>query len=47
MTVDGKPLSLDAADTSTWVKKDGEWLCAAHTEAITGDPFGRDRTAKQ
>jgi ketosteroid isomerase-like protein len=43
MTVDGKPLTLEAADTSTWVKKDGEWLCAMHTEALTGDPFGRDR----
>jgi ketosteroid isomerase-like protein len=43
MTVDGKPLTLEAADTSTWVKKDGEWLCAMHTEALAGDPFGRDR----
>ena len=45
MTVEGKPLKLEAADTSTWVRKDGRWLCALHTEALTGDPFGRDRRA--
>jgi hypothetical protein len=43
LTVEGKPVTLDAADSSTWVKKDGEWLCAVHTEAVAGDPFGRDR----
>jgi uncharacterized protein (TIGR02246 family) len=44
MTVEGKPLSLDAADTSIWVRRDGRWLCASHTESLIGDPFGRDRT---
>lgn len=43
LVVDGKPVSLDAADSSTWVKKAGAWVCAAHTESIAGDPFGRDR----
>ena len=43
LEVDGKPVSLDAADSSTWVKRDGHWVCALHTEAIAGDPFGRDR----
>jgi uncharacterized protein (TIGR02246 family) len=43
MTVDGKPLTLDAADASTWVRRDGRWLCALHTESILGDSFGRDR----
>ena len=43
LTVDGKPLELEAADASTWVRKDGEWLCALHTESVLGDPFGRDR----
>ena len=43
MTVDGKPLSLDAADTSVWVRKGGRWLCTVHTESLSGDPFGRDR----
>jgi ketosteroid isomerase-like protein len=43
LTVDGKPLSLEAADSSTWVRREGEWMCALHTEALLGDPFGRDR----
>jgi len=43
LTVDGKPVKLAAADTSTWVRRDGRWRCALHTEAIAGDPFGRDR----
>jgi uncharacterized protein (TIGR02246 family) len=43
LTVEGKRVALDAADSSTWVRRDGRWLCALHTEAIKGDPFGRDR----
>ena len=45
LIVDGQPLSLDAADSSTWVRRDGRWLCALHSEALAGDPFGRDRHA--
>jgi len=43
LTVDGKPVKLEAADASTWVRRDGRWVCALHTESIAGDPFGRDR----
>jgi uncharacterized protein (TIGR02246 family) len=43
LTVEGEPLTLEAADASTWVKRGEKWLCALHTESITGDPFGRDR----
>jgi hypothetical protein len=43
LTVDGKPVTLEAADTSTWVRRNGKWVCAMHTESIAGDPFGRDR----
>jgi uncharacterized protein (TIGR02246 family) len=43
LTVDGKPLTMDAADASTWVRRDGQWLCALHTESVLGDPYGRDR----
>ena len=43
LTVDGKPVALDAADASTWVRRDGKWVCALHTEALAGDPFGRGR----
>ena len=43
LEVDGEAVALDAADTSTWVRRDGRWVCAAHTESIVGDPYGRDR----
>lgn len=43
ISVEGKPMTLDTADSSTWVKEDGHWVCAAHTESLLGDPFGRDR----
>jgi len=45
LEVDGDPVGFDAADTSTWVRRSGRWLCAAHTESFAGDPFGRDRRA--
>jgi len=44
LTVEGKPLTLEASDSSTWVRRDGNWVCALHTEAVLGDPFGRDRS---
>jgi hypothetical protein len=44
LTVEGKPLNLEANDSSVWVRKNGEWRCALHTESVAGDPFGRDRT---
>ena len=43
MTVDGEPLAIEAAESSTWVRRDGRWVCAMHAESIAGDPFGRDR----
>lgn len=43
LKVDGKPLVLEAADASTWIKKNNEWRCALHTESVLGDPFGRDK----
>src|SRR5262245_6052225 len=43
LTVDGKTVTMEAADASTWVRRDGRWLCALHTESLKGDPFGRDR----
>lgn len=46
LTVDGKPVSLDAADASMWVRRNGRWVCALHTESVLGDPYGRDRTQK-
>jgi hypothetical protein len=46
LTVEGKPVNLEANDSSVWVRKNGEWLCAMHTESLAGDPFGRDKMAK-
>lgn len=43
LTVDGKPVTLEAADSSVWVRKNGRWVCTLHTESLAGDPFGRDR----
>lgn len=43
LVVDGKPLPLEAHDSSVWVRRDGEWRCALHTESLAGDPFGRDK----
>ena len=43
LTVEGKPVTLVAADSSAWVRRGGRWVCALHTESIAGDPFGRDR----
>jgi hypothetical protein len=43
LTVDGKKLTLEAADASTWVRDGDGWKCALHTESVLGDPYGRDR----
>ena len=43
VVVDGKTLPIEANDSSVWVRKNGEWLCALHTESLAGDPYGRDR----
>ncbi len=43
LTVDGKSIKMEASDSSVWVRRDGKWLCALHTESISGDPYGRDR----
>ena len=43
LKVDGKDVDLEAAESSTWVRQNGGWVCAVHTESISGDPYGRDR----
>jgi uncharacterized protein (TIGR02246 family) len=43
LVVEGEPVTMSAADASTWVRRDGRWRCALHTESIRGDPIGRDR----
>lgn len=44
VVVDKKTLPIEANDASVWVRRNGEWLCALHTESLAGDPYGRDRT---
>lgn len=41
LTVEGEKLSLEAADSSVWVRRAGHWRCAHHSEARLGDPFDR------
>jgi hypothetical protein len=43
LTVEGQKIRLEASDASTWIKRDGGWVCALHTESLAGDPFGRAR----
>ena len=43
LTVEGRKISMDAADTSVWVRRGGQWRCALHTESLAGDPYGRDK----
>ena len=43
LAVEGTPVTIDAADASTWVRRDGKWVCTLHAESLLGDSFGRDR----
>ncbi len=47
LVYEGKPLHLDAHDSSVWVRRDGAWRCALHTETPAGDPFGRSEQQKR
>ena len=33
MEMEGKPVRVNVYDTSTWVRVDGDWRCAIHTES--------------
>ena len=33
-TMDDKPMDLNCADSTTWVRDGGDWKCALHTETI-------------
>jgi hypothetical protein len=41
--VEGQTLPVVANDSSVWIRRDGRWRCALHTESLAGDPFGRDK----
>lgn len=45
LIVDGEPITIDVYESSTWVRRKGQWLCTLHTEALKGDAFGRDKKA--
>ena len=32
--MEGKPMDMEAADSTVWVKDEGGWKCALHTETI-------------
>ena len=36
LTVDGKNLTLEAADASTWMRDGSDWTCSLHTESVLG-----------
>jgi hypothetical protein len=40
MQRDGKARTLQAADCSTWARRNGKWRCAMHAEAIRQSPGG-------
>jgi uncharacterized protein (TIGR02246 family) len=42
VVVEGKAIDLEANDASVWIRRDGRWKCALHTETPKGDPFSRD-----
>jgi hypothetical protein len=46
LSVAGSPVTIEANDASVWVRRNGSWRCALHTESISGDPYGRDRTVQ-
>ena len=46
VVVDGKTVPIDANDSSVWVRRNGAWLCALHTESLAGDPYGRDKVSR-
>jgi hypothetical protein len=37
MTVEGKPLTQRAFDSSVWVRRNDRWRCAMHSESIASD----------
>jgi hypothetical protein len=43
LEVDGQPLTLEANDSTVWVRSGDGWVSVLHTESVAGDPFGRHR----
>jgi len=36
-TMEGRPMDLNCAEASTWVKEGKDWKCALHTETVLGE----------
>ncbi len=47
LDVSGEHVTLEAADASVWIRREGQWVCSLHTESVIGDPYGRDRTLRR
>ena len=47
MIVDGETTTLEAYASSVWVRRDGGWVCAARTETLAGDRWGRAALKKK
>jgi hypothetical protein len=43
IVVDGHTRTLEAYDSSVWVRRDGGWVCAAHTETPAENEKGARR----
>jgi hypothetical protein len=37
LSMDGRLVTVDAVDASTWVRRNGRWLCALHSETLAGE----------
>jgi hypothetical protein len=42
-----KPISQEMADSTVWVRKDGEWRCVMHTETEVDDGAKKKPAAKK
>ena len=39
----GKHYDMECVDSTTWIKSDGKWLSAIHTETMLGDQVSGDK----
>ena len=37
--IDGQKTNLNAHEASLWTRRNGQWVCALHCEALPGDPY--------
>jgi hypothetical protein len=39
----GQTTKLDAREASVWTRRNGQWVCALHCEALPGDPHAQTK----